>query len=313
MPFLVAFRRAPLLGLALLVACDNSSPGPADNSNTGQSPENSSTAPEPGPSGAGQKPAPACSGLPGRIHPDAMRGLIESIPALEQNKLREAIAKQDPALVPDAASFTDYLGSNAISTIPIDPPAAGCPNTRTLLFPAHTFEKSTEVNDDVIAITPCLGFGINPNPSYWHCATSPQVDSYNQQNCIDPAFKGLGCAPVKQEGLSIVVDKNPCFEQAKQAGQPIHATTKATLNKLELTQPLVEKPYLIQKCLGEQGETWLVGPESTVESGGNTFSCHGFETRPTSPELECFELYPEDDPKIPVACGPLWVCLSRPS
>lgn len=308
MRIFVAIRRAPLLGLALLVACDNASPNSNGNSSTGEAPGNSG----PGSSGEAPKPGPACVGLPGRIHPNALRGLVESIPAPEQNKLREAITKEDATIVPDAASFTEYLGTNGISTIPIQAPAAGCPNTNTLLFPAHTFEKSTEVNDDVIAITPCLGLTANPNPSYWHCAPEPAVDAYNQKNCIDPAFKGLGCAPIKQEGLSIVVDKNPCFEQAKQAGQPIHATTKATLTKLGITQPLVEKPYAIQKCLGEQGDTWLVGPETQVESGANTVTCHGFENPPASNELDCYQLYPEDDPKIPVACGPLWVCLSRP-
>lgn len=309
MRLLATIRRASLFGLTLLVACDNSS----SPSQGGNAPNDTSSAPgstQPDTSSGAQ--TPQCAGLPGRIHPATIRTLVESIPAAQQSKLREAIAKEDDSLFPDPESFPEYLESNAITSVTIDTPAAGCPSTHTLLFAAHTFEKSTEVNDDLIAVTPCLGLSANPDPAYWHCAGLPLVDTYNQQNCIDPAFKGLGCAPKTQAGLSIVVDKNPCFEQAKQANQPIHAATKAAMAKLGHTQGLVEKPYAIQKCLGEKGKTWLVGPQSEVQSGGTPVSCHGFEVRPASNELECYELYPEDDPSIPVACGPLWVCLARP-
>lgn len=300
-----------LLGLTLLSACDNSS-SPDQNGTSTSAPNSSTDSTQPNPSGDTQAPDPSCVGLPGRIHPDSKRALIESIPAPEKDKFRDAIGKEDETLFPDPESFTEYLESNAISSVLIASPAAGCSKTNTLLFPAHTYEKSSEVNDDLIVVTPCLGLSANPNPAYWHCAGEPLVDTYNQQNCIDPAFKGLGCAPINQTGLAIVVDKNPCFEQAKTANQPIHATTKEILTKLGNAQNLVEKPYNIQKCLDERGSTFLVGPETQVPSGSATVTCHGFEAKPASDQLECYEIYPEDDPAIPVACGPLWVCLARP-
>lgn len=305
---MLQLRRASLIGLTLVVACDNST-SPSQGGTDSSAPEGSTQ--QDSTSGT-QTPAPNCAGFAGHVHPDGIRLLVESLPAQEQDKLRQAIAKEDDSLFTDPESFPDYLESNSISSVPIDAPAQGCPGTNTLLFAAHTFEKSTEVNDDLIVVTPCLGVSANPDPAYWHCASSALVDTYNQQNCIDPAFKGLGCAPIKRQGLSITIDNNPCFEQAKKANQPIHANTKAILAKLGHTQGLVEKPYAIQKCLGEQGKTWLIAPESKVQSGGTEVSCHGFDVRPASKELECYEFYPEDDPSIPVACGPMWACLARP-
>lgn len=288
--------------LGMSFGCDKNKPaGPSTNSSA----PNTSSA-------STSTPPPDCKGFPGYLHPAHLKDFYSSLPPERRDQLKKAIEAEDPTVfegIPNEQELLESLRDFIYTALMEDSPAA-CGPKRSLLFPVHSHDLSPSNPAEDSIITPCLGLSNNPDPAYWFCATSKELKDFNQKNCAKPNFPGLACAPQVLSGLQVIVDGDPCYEKAKGANQPIHASTKAILKSLGHSEVMVERPYALAKCINEGGETWFVGPIEKVSSGGKDFDCHGFSTAPKSDKLECRPAAESGTEAFEV-CGERFVCLEK--